>query len=113
MSSKPTVNDECLLTASCQTQDSGFADASIKSTTSDVGENSGTVDEAEKNSHSEKELHICHRLQYQGVVEMELTQDGSAVVGTILVLNECYEKEVAVRHSASHLMTLQLNGWRL
>ena len=103
LSSKPTVNDECLLTASCQTQDSGFADAGIKSATSDVGEKSGTVDEAEEKSYSEKELQIRHRLQHQGVVleNMELTQDGSAAVGTILVLNECYEKEVAVHHSAN------------
>ena len=61
------------------------------------------VDEAEENSHSEEELHIRNRSQHQGVVleEIELTQDGSAAVGTILVLNECYEKEVAVRHSAN------------
>ena len=42
LSSKLTVNDECLLTASCQTQDSGFADASMKSATPDIGENSDT-----------------------------------------------------------------------
>ena len=107
LSSKPTVNDECPLTASCQTQDSGFADASIKSATSNVGENSDFVDEAEGKSYSEKELQIRHRLQHQGVVleNMELTQDGSAAVGTILVLNECYEKEVAVCHSANEWKT--------
>ena len=33
---------------------------------------------------------------------MELTQDGSAVIGTILVR---YEKEVAVRHSANEWKT--------
>ena len=33
-----------------------------------------------------------------------MTQDGSAVVGSILVRNECYEKQVAVRHSS--------NAWR-
>ena len=109
LSSKPTINDECLLSASCQTQDSGFADAGIKSATSDVGENSGTVDEAEEKSYSEKELQIRHRLQHQGIVleNMELTQDGSATVGTILqlVLNECYGKKVAVRHSANEWKT--------
>ena len=107
LSSKPTANDECLLTASCQTQDSGFADGNIKSTTSDVGEDAYGGTQAEEKSHSEKKMHIHHRLQHQGVAleEMELTQDGSAVVGTILVLNECYEKEVAVRHSANEWKT--------
>ena len=37
LSSKPTVKDEYLPTASCQTQDSGFADASIKPTTYYLG----------------------------------------------------------------------------
>ena len=48
---------QCLLTTSCQTQDSGFTDVSVKSTASDVCEDvySDTVDEAEENIRSVKD----------------------------------------------------------
>ena len=52
-------------------------------------------------------LDLHHRLESRGVSleGVELTQDGSAVIGTILVCNECCEKHVAVHHTA--------NDWKM
>ena len=54
-------------------------------------------------------LDLHHRLESRGVSleGVELTQDGSAVIGTIHVCNECYEKHVAVRHTANDWQTFQ------
>ena len=56
-----------------------------------------------------EELDIPHRLESRGVIleGVELTRNGSAVIGTILVRNECYEKRVAVRHTANDWQTFQ------
>ena len=44
-------------------------------------------------------------------MKTKLTQDGSAVVGTILVLNECYEKEVTVRRAAINSDSVRIVGF--
>ena len=38
---------------------------------------------------------------------VERTEDGSALIGTVLVVNECYEKTVAIRQSCDDWNTLE------
>ena len=59
---------QCLLTTSCQTQDSGFTDLSVKSTASDVC----YIDEAEENTQGSS----CTFVTIYSIAP-ELTQDGS------------------------------------
>ena len=106
---------------SCHTQDSGFSDCgcSVVSTSDDCCNGtdncngssnncSGTGDDLDK--HGDKGVEDSHhRLESTGVTleGVELTQDGSGVIGTILVCNECYEKHVAVRHTSNDWKTFQ------
>ena len=85
---------------------------SIKHAVSDAGISTPDCDgifsvgEAKQGKCSNIDLEVYQRVKCGGVVleKMAMTPDGSAVVGSILVRNECYEKHVAVRHSS--------NGWK-
>ena len=59
--------------------------------------------------HSNIEPEVYQRVECGGVAleKMTMTPDGSAVVGSILVRNECYEKQVAVHHSSNAWKTFE------
>ena len=52
---------------------------------------------------------VLERARMNGIAleEMKRTQDGREVVGTILVHNDCYEKEVGIRHSSNAWKTFE------
>ena len=64
---------------------------------------SDSVSEAEQDKCSNIEPEVYQRVQCGGISleHMSLSADGSAVIGTILVLNDCYKKSVFVRHTSN------------
>ena len=64
---------------------------------------SDCVSEAKQDKCPDIEPEIYQRVQCGGISleHMSLSADGNAVVGTILVLNDCYEKSVFVRHTSN------------
>ena len=64
---------------------------------------SNSVSKAEQDKCSNMEPKVYQRVRCGGISleRMSLSADGNAVVGTVLVLNDCYEKSVFVRHTSN------------
>ena len=93
--------------------DSGFTETSEGTT---IDENSDTsdsdpVDETETTCKEEmySTNPLFQRVYTNGIAleEMKRAQDGRAVVGTVLVRNDRYEKEVGIRHSSNTWKTFE------
>ena len=84
----------------CSTLDK---DESASSTNSD-----NEVDTA-VNDHTDKEEMLYQQAMRCGIAleDIERTKDGTAAVGTILVRNECYAKNVGARYSTDHWASFQ------
>ena len=93
---------------STHTSDSGYTDASTNSIDTGItgitSESMDTLTEAKEEYTRDK---VYKRVEKEGIVleEIQFGSDRKTVVGTLLVRNDCYEKNVGARHTVDGWVT--------
>ena len=104
----PNTASHSLQTSFTETsEDIDASDAIVETAQSDVDNDSVTGADGKEEESSKEQ--VFQRAQGNGVSleEMERTQDGTALVGTVVVRNECYKKDVFVHHTSNAWQTYE------